>query len=79
MMMEQCFLSGDRRVVQHVRLVRLPRAARVRPCQLRRQGRRQVGNRYASSAFCEYCEYACIDVEIGELQYLLGNRMNNSG
>ena len=42
-MMEQCFLSGDRRVVQHVRLVRLPRAARVRPCQLRRQGRRQVG------------------------------------
>ena len=38
-------MTGDRRVEQHLRLVRLPRAARVRPCQLRRQGRRQVGRR----------------------------------
>ena len=38
-------MTGDRCVEQHLRLLRLPRATRVRPRQLRRQGRRQVGSR----------------------------------
>ena len=36
-------MTGDRCVEQHLRLLRLPRPARVRSRQLRRQGRRQVG------------------------------------
>ena len=38
-------MTGDRCVEQHLCLLRLPRAPRIRPRQLRRQGRRQVGCR----------------------------------
>ena len=43
-------LSGNRRVEQHLRLIRVPGPPGVRPGQLRRQGRRQVVILYNGSA-----------------------------